>query len=176
MKQILLILSFLFLSTQELVKYSNKDYSFEIKIPKTYTINNERYEERFASIEIIKISGSRELSYGILKGNLLYRVICYKYTSKPIIKENKFDFHDVIINYTKHMNEESFKSNNLKIERENQSSDTLNYILSDDTKGIVDYRRIVFRDSSSYCMSIMSNKKLLKSEYINEFFNSLKIK
>ena len=165
-----------FFSSQDLINYSNSDYHFEVKFPKDYKIEKDKLEEKFASIEYIRISGSEKCSNGLLSGNLIYRLICYKFERKPIITINKLNFHDVIIAYSKRQNESSFVADNLTIKSKTENKDTLYYVLTDESKGLLEHRKIIIHDSLTYCLSIMSNKDFLKSEYIGEFFNSMKIK
>ena len=175
MKIALMILIFLF-SNPDLINYTNVDYHFSVNFPKDYKEEREKLDEKFASIEYIRMSGSNKITNGLLNGNLIYRVICYKFKRKPIINANKLNFHDVIMAYTKRQNESSFTANSLTVTSKQENKDTLYYILTNESNGISEHRKIIIQDSSTYTLSIMTNKDLFKTEHIQDFFNSMKIK
>jgi hypothetical protein len=175
MRIFLVILGLIFFN-DNLINYSNSDYHFEITLPKDFKIEKDKYEEKFAYIENIKISGSSDFSNGLISGTVVYRLICYKFAKKSIIDKDKLDFHKVVIAYSKHLNEKSLIKNDFQIQSTYEKKDTIFYILSNDSKGLIEHRKFIFHDSLTYCLSIMSNKSLLKTDYINDFFNSFKIK
>jgi len=171
----IIFLSILFFLSN-LVDYKNKDYSFEIKLPEGYEIKNSNREEKFATVEYITINGKQEITNGSVKTNAIYKLICERFTRKPVVTINKLNFHDLIVTYTKNINAASFTANHYTILSQTEAGDTINYVLQNDSARLLEHRKIIFHDTLAYSISILTRKELFKQEYANEFFNSLIIK
>jgi hypothetical protein len=171
----IIFLSILFFLSN-LVDYKNKDYSFEIKLPKGYEVKNSSREEKFATVEYITISGKQEITNGSVKTNAVYKLICERFTRKPVVTINKLNFHDLIVTYSKNINAASFTANDYKTISQTETGDTINYVLQNDEKNLFENRKIIFHDTLAFSLSVLTRKELFKQEYADEFFDSLIIK
>jgi hypothetical protein len=169
--KILLLSSIIFFSN--LIDYKNDEFNFEVKLPQGYKVEKDAYEEKFASIESIRITADLESNISETKGDIVYRVISERFKSKPIIESQKLDLHEVIVAYAKHINSASFEANNLSVISFIENGDTLNYILQNRQRELKEYRKIIIHDNYTYCLSILSRDLFLTEEKINLFFNSL---
>jgi len=176
MKILLLVLTSILIPTPELAIYKNDEFRFEVKFPKQHQEEVQLLEEKFGSIDYLVLSGQEAMQEGELKGNVVFKVIAYRYQTNESFKRSGTTLHDLIYNHTKYINEESFLNNNFIILSENHSKDVLNYIVGDNSMEFITHKKIVIRNDMAYSVSIMSRSGLLTQEYIDSFFKSLKIK
>ncbi|HEU5293105.1 MAG TPA: hypothetical protein VFU05_20810 [Cyclobacteriaceae bacterium] len=175
MKGFVLIVAALLLSGPELAVYKNDAFHFEVQIPKVHQEESNTLEEKFGSIEFVKITGQEAVQDGEVKGNLTYTVIASRYQTNDAFKRTGMKFQDFIYNHAKTITEESFISNNFIILAEKHSKDLHYYFVGDGSMETFMHKKIVVRNDITYSMSIMSKKGPLPQENIDSFFKSLKI-
>jgi len=168
MKLIFLVVTAYVFSYPELITYTNDDYRFEVQIPQQYNVESLRQEEKFGTIEYIKVSG-REGSVG-------YTVVATRYTSNEAFRKTGSDFQQLVYNHAKHVSEESFLKNDFIILGENHRGNVLEYVVAEASTEMGMIRRIYIRKGMTYSLSMYCNKEFIKQENVEPFFKSLKIK
>lgn len=169
MKILFLFLTSILVTSSELAVYSNDEYKFEVQFPKQHQEENFIQEERFGTIEYVKVSGQ--------EGNFVYSIIASRYIGGEGLKRSGMKLHDFIYTYTKQMNQESFLNNNFVILSEQYIKDAIYFVVGDGaTMEFITHRKIFIRNDMTYSLSIKSRSELLTQKDVDAFFKSLKIK
>jgi hypothetical protein len=165
----------LLLVSSNLIDYRNEDYHMEVTLPEGFKIEENTVEEKFATVKSLRIAGQQEISNGLFKGNLMYRVVCQKFASKPAFRTQKLNLHEMIGTYARYKNDAAIVGNKFEVLEENEQTDTLFYVLTNDTKALIEHRKIIVHDSITYMLSFSTHKQFFRKEDASAFFMSLKI-
>jgi hypothetical protein len=105
-----------------------------------------------------------------------YKVIASRYQPNEKFKQSGVKFQDLVSDYAKQSNKESFLMNDLIILSEKYSKDAFILIGADQAMKLVTHRKVFIRNDMTYSLSIVSPSGFLTREQVYSFFNSLKIK
>jgi hypothetical protein len=175
MKVLIFIAAAILLSGPELAIYKNEAFRFEIQIPKQYQEEVHTLQEKFGTIDYVKVSGQEAVLTGEMKGNLTYTVIASRYQTNESFARTGMKFPEFVYTHAKSITEESFINNNFIIVAEKHTKDAHYYFVGDSSMETFMHKKIVIRNDITYSMSIMSRKGPLPQENIDAFFKSLKI-
>jgi hypothetical protein len=176
MKLLFLILTSILLPTPELAVYKNDNYRFEVQFPQQHEEETKILEQKFATIEFLVLSGQEAIQEGELKVNVSYKVIASHFQPNAKFNQNGVKFPDLVYDYAKQSNKESFLINDLIILSEKYAKDSFILIGADQAMKSVTHRKVFIRNDMTYSLSIVSPPGFLTREQVYGFFNSLKIK
>jgi|SRR5688572_2006111 len=176
MHVLFLILTSILLAAPELAIYKNDNYRFEVQFPQQHQEEIKVMEQKFATIEFLVLSGQEVIQEGELKVNVSYKVIASHYQPNEKFKQNGVKFQDLVYDYAKQSNKESFLINKLIILSEKYSKDAFIFIVADEAMKSVTHRKIFIRNGMTYSLSIVAPSGFLTREQVQNYFNSLKIK
>jgi hypothetical protein len=176
MKLLFLILTSILLRDPELALYKNDSYRFEVQFPQQHEEEIKVLEQKFATIELLVLSGQEIIQEGDLKVTVGYKVIASRYQPNEKFKQSGVKFQDLVYDYAKQSNKESFLISDLIILSEKYSKDALLFIVADQGMKSVTHRKIFIRDKMTYSLSIVAPPGFLTREQVQNYFNSLKIK
>lgn len=162
---------------QESSVYRNRQYQFEVVMPKgELTEYNSSYDVPFGKINFVRVSIITKQSNGIISYKNLQRVISTKAVFKKGLDPNKAQTE--FIESVLAQNAIAAEDNGLKIASESRKnySDRIqwDWILGNDSK--VEHRRIIVKFGASCTISILSAKATFDTKRKDAFFNSFKFK
>jgi hypothetical protein len=170
------ILTSILLAAPELALYKNDNYHFEVLFPQQHQEEIKVLEQKFATIEFLVLSGQEVIQEGELKVTVSYKVIASHFQPNEKFKQQGVKFQDLVYDYAKQSNKESFLINDLIILSEKYAKDSFILIGADQAMKSVTHRKVIIRDKMTYSLSIVAPSGFLTREQVQDFFTSLKVK